>query len=155
MSGRGQRVDVCIAHTVAYLLQCPRSLVPEAMRVCKFTLDESENRPKQMTICSSLHECLEMALLSSASSIHSGHCSSLVWSIGDALSSSSHDSWAMSDTDMLPSLLSSVSVVDDAWFEVGNAQLPNRCKHRGRLNRARVWATGWGFRRRMRRRERW
>ncbi len=47
-------MDVRIAHTVAYLLQCPRSSVPEAMRVCKFTLDESENRSKQMTIRSSL-----------------------------------------------------------------------------------------------------
>ncbi len=47
-------MDVRIAHTVAYLLQCPRSLVPEAMRACKFTLDESENRSKQMTIRRSL-----------------------------------------------------------------------------------------------------
>ena len=54
MSGRVRRVDVRIAHTVAYLLQCPRSSVPEAMRVCKFTLDESENRSKQMTIRHSL-----------------------------------------------------------------------------------------------------
>jgi hypothetical protein len=30
MSRRGQRVDVRIAHTVAYLLRCPQSLVPEA-----------------------------------------------------------------------------------------------------------------------------
>ncbi len=50
MSGRGQRVDVRIAHTVAYLLQCPRSLVPEAMRACKFTLDKSASRSKQMAI---------------------------------------------------------------------------------------------------------
>jgi len=64
------------------------------------------------------HECLEMALLSSVSSIHSGHYSSLVWSIGDRLSSSSRDSWAMSNADMLPSLSSSVSVADDAWFRV-------------------------------------
>ena len=54
MSGRGRCVDVRIAHTVAYLLQCPRSSVPEAMQACKFTLDESENRSKQMTICHSL-----------------------------------------------------------------------------------------------------
>ena len=54
MSGRGRRVDVRIAHTVAYLLRCPRSSVPEAMRACKFTLDESENRSKQMTIRRSL-----------------------------------------------------------------------------------------------------
>ena len=47
-------MDVRIAHTVAYLLQCPQSSVPEAMRACKFTLDESENRSKQMTIRRSL-----------------------------------------------------------------------------------------------------
>ena len=50
MAERGQCVDVRIAHTVAYLLRCPRSLVPEAMRACKFTLDESASRSKQMTI---------------------------------------------------------------------------------------------------------
>jgi hypothetical protein len=38
----------------AYLLRCPRSSVPEGMRACKFTLDESENRSKQMTIRRSL-----------------------------------------------------------------------------------------------------
>ena len=43
-------MDVRIAHTVAYLLRCPRSSVPEAMRACKFTLDESASRSKQMTI---------------------------------------------------------------------------------------------------------
>ena len=47
-------MDVRIAHTVAYLLRCSRSSVPEAMRACKFTLDESENRSKQMTIRRSL-----------------------------------------------------------------------------------------------------
>ena len=36
---------VRIAHTVA-----SRLLVPEAMRACKFTLDESASRSKQMTI---------------------------------------------------------------------------------------------------------
>ena len=50
MSGRGRRVDVRSAHTVAYLLRCPRSSVPEAMRASKFTLDESASRSKQMTI---------------------------------------------------------------------------------------------------------
>ena len=54
MSGRGRRVDPRIAHTVACLLRCPRSSVPEAMQACKFTLDESENRSKQMTIRRSL-----------------------------------------------------------------------------------------------------
>ena len=50
MSGRDQRVDVRIAHTVAYLLRCPQSSVSEAMQVCKFTFDESASRSKQMTI---------------------------------------------------------------------------------------------------------
>ncbi len=43
-------MDVRIAHTVAYLLRCPQSSVSEAMRVCKFTFDESASRSKQMTI---------------------------------------------------------------------------------------------------------
>jgi hypothetical protein len=32
--------DVRITHTMVYLLRYPWSSVPEAMRVCKFTLDE-------------------------------------------------------------------------------------------------------------------
>ena len=60
MSGRGRRVDVRIAHTVAYLLRCPRSSVPEAMRACKFTLDESENRSTQVTIRRSLADLVEL-----------------------------------------------------------------------------------------------
>jgi hypothetical protein len=43
-------VDVCIVHTVAYLLRCPRSSVPEAMWVCIFTLDKSASQSKQMAI---------------------------------------------------------------------------------------------------------
>ncbi len=43
-------MDVRIAHTVAYLLRCPRSSVPEAMRACKFSLNESESQSRQMTI---------------------------------------------------------------------------------------------------------
>ena len=50
MSGRGRHVDVCIAHTMAYLLRCPLSSVPEAMRASKFSLNESESRSRQMTI---------------------------------------------------------------------------------------------------------
>ena len=50
MSGRGRRMDVCITHTVAYLLRCPRSSMPEVMRACKFSLNESESRSRQMTI---------------------------------------------------------------------------------------------------------
>jgi hypothetical protein len=40
MSGRGLRVDVCIAHTVAYLLRCPRSL-----RQARVTAGESPHWP--------------------------------------------------------------------------------------------------------------
>jgi hypothetical protein len=43
-------VDVRIAHTVAYLLRCPRSSVPEVMRACKFSLEESGNPAKQMAV---------------------------------------------------------------------------------------------------------
>ncbi len=43
-------MDVRIAHTVAHLLRCPWSSVPEAMRACKFFLDESASQLKQMTI---------------------------------------------------------------------------------------------------------
>jgi hypothetical protein len=50
MSGRGWRVDERIAHTVAFILRCPGLLVPEAMRVCKFTLEESGNTAKQMAV---------------------------------------------------------------------------------------------------------
>jgi hypothetical protein len=50
MSGRGRRVDVRIAHTATFLLRCPRSSVPEAMRACKYTFDESASRSKQMAI---------------------------------------------------------------------------------------------------------
>ena len=50
MSGRGRRVEVRIAHTVTFLLRCPRSSVPEAMRACKYTFDESASRSKQMAI---------------------------------------------------------------------------------------------------------
>jgi hypothetical protein len=50
MLGRGQCVEVHSAHTVAYLLRCPRSLVLEAMRVCKFSLEESGNPAKQMAL---------------------------------------------------------------------------------------------------------
>jgi hypothetical protein len=43
-------VDVCITHTMAFLLQCPGSSVPEAMRACKYTLEESTDQSKQMAI---------------------------------------------------------------------------------------------------------
>jgi hypothetical protein len=50
MLGRGWRVDVRIAHTVTFLLRCPWSSVPEAMRACKYTFDERASRSKQMAI---------------------------------------------------------------------------------------------------------
>ncbi len=43
-------MDVRIAHTVVYLLRCPRSSVPEAIWACKFTLDKSASQSKQMMI---------------------------------------------------------------------------------------------------------
>ena len=50
MSGRGWHVDERIAHTVAFILRCPGLLVPEAMRACIFTLEESGNPAKQMAV---------------------------------------------------------------------------------------------------------
>ena len=50
MSGRGRQVDKRIGHTVSYLLRCPRSSVPKAMRACKYTLDESGDPAKQTAI---------------------------------------------------------------------------------------------------------
>ena len=43
-------VDKRIQRTVAYLLRCPRSSVPEAMRACKFSDKESSNAGKQMAV---------------------------------------------------------------------------------------------------------
>ena len=43
-------MDVRIAHPVAFLLRCPGSSVPEAMRVCKYTLKDSADRSMQMAI---------------------------------------------------------------------------------------------------------
>ena len=50
MSGKGWCVDKCIECTVAYLLRCPNSTVPEAMRACKFSDKESSNAGKQMAL---------------------------------------------------------------------------------------------------------
>ena len=36
--------------TVAYLLRCPRSTVPEAMRACRFSDKESKDSGKQMAV---------------------------------------------------------------------------------------------------------
>jgi hypothetical protein len=50
MSGRGGRADRRIERTVAYLLRCPRSTVPEVMRASKFSLAESSDLAKQMAV---------------------------------------------------------------------------------------------------------
>ncbi len=50
MSGKGWCVDKRIKCTVAYLLRYPRSTVPEAMRVCKFSDKESKDNWKQMAV---------------------------------------------------------------------------------------------------------
>ncbi len=50
MSGKGWCVDKRIKRTVAYLLGCPRSTVPEAMRACKISDKESSNLGKQMAV---------------------------------------------------------------------------------------------------------
>ena len=50
MSGKGRCVDKRIQRTVAYLLRCPRSSVPEAMRACKFSDKESSNAGKHMAV---------------------------------------------------------------------------------------------------------
>ena len=50
MSGKGQCVDKRIECTITYLLRCPRSSVPEAMRACKFSDKESKDARKQMAV---------------------------------------------------------------------------------------------------------
>ena len=50
MSGKSRCVDKRIERTVAYLLRCPNSTVPEAMRACKFSDMESSNAGKQMAV---------------------------------------------------------------------------------------------------------
>ncbi len=50
MSGKGQCVDKRAKHTVAYLLRCPRSTVPEAMGACRFSDKESKDAGKQMAV---------------------------------------------------------------------------------------------------------
>ncbi len=50
MSGKGRCVDKPIGRTIAYLLRCPRSTVPEAMRACKFSDKESMYARKQMAV---------------------------------------------------------------------------------------------------------
>ena len=43
-------MDKRIGHTVSYLLRCPRSMVMEAMRACKFSDKESKDARKQMAV---------------------------------------------------------------------------------------------------------
>ncbi len=43
-------MDKRIRRTVTYLLRCPRSTVPEAMRACKFSDQESKDAGKQMAV---------------------------------------------------------------------------------------------------------
>ena len=43
-------MDKRIERTIAYLLHCPRSSVPEAMRACKFSDIESKDTRKQMAV---------------------------------------------------------------------------------------------------------
>jgi hypothetical protein len=51
MSRKGGRADPRVERTVAYLLRCPRSTVPEAMCASKFSLAESSSHPtKQMAV---------------------------------------------------------------------------------------------------------
>ena len=49
-------MDERVAHTVAFLMRCPGSSVPEAMRACKYTLEESGDPAKQMAIRRSFEE---------------------------------------------------------------------------------------------------
>ena len=50
MSGKGWCADKRIGRTVAYLLRCPRLMVPEAMWACKFSDKESKDAGKQMAV---------------------------------------------------------------------------------------------------------
>ena len=50
MSGRGQSADKRIERTATYLLRCPASTVPEAMRACKYSANKSVNPAKQMAV---------------------------------------------------------------------------------------------------------
>ena len=50
MSRKGGHANPRAERTVAYLLRCPRSTVPEAMRASKFSLDESRDAAKQIAV---------------------------------------------------------------------------------------------------------
>ena len=50
MLGRGGHADKCIATTVAFILKCPASTVPQAVRACKFSDKESKHAGMQMAV---------------------------------------------------------------------------------------------------------
>ena len=51
MLGRGGHADKRIAATVAFILKCPASVVPQAMmRACKFSDKESKHAGMQMAV---------------------------------------------------------------------------------------------------------
>jgi hypothetical protein len=50
MSGVRGRNGKRITRTVAYLLKCPASSVPQAMRACKYSNKESSDAAKQMAV---------------------------------------------------------------------------------------------------------
>ncbi len=50
MLGRGGHADKRIATTVAFILKCPASTVPQAMRACKFSDEESKHAGMQMAV---------------------------------------------------------------------------------------------------------
>jgi len=50
MLGRGGHADKRIATTVAFILKCPASTVPQAMRACKFSDKESKHAGMQMAV---------------------------------------------------------------------------------------------------------
>jgi hypothetical protein len=50
MLGRGGHADKRIATTVAFILKCPASTVPQAMQACKFSDKESKHAGMQMAV---------------------------------------------------------------------------------------------------------
>ncbi len=50
MLGRGGHADKRIATTVAFILKCPASTVPQAMRACNFSDKESKHAGMQMAV---------------------------------------------------------------------------------------------------------
>ena len=50
MSGVRGRDGKRIARTIAYLLKCPASSMPQAMWACKYSYKESSDAVKQMAV---------------------------------------------------------------------------------------------------------